>query len=983
MTERVLSELLEIDVDVCTNLYGESPCTAGRRFTPILDLDFTGRAPSLTPVTGTATVTFTRTGATATRVNESGIIADVAADVARFDYDPFTLRSKGLLVEEARTNLCLQSQDLATTWTVTAATIQVNVATAPDGTVTADKIRETSATSDHRATQAFTKAASAIQYCISTHLQAAERTWAVIIATDGTNGAQQWVNLTNGELGTRNTFGTGWTQQDGEITAYPNGVYRVGLIFTTDTGTTLQFRILPTTADNISSYAGTTDWGIYAWGHQLEAGAHMSSYIRTTTASVVRNADAPLCSSIGGFFNAAEGTIYVEGIAGGLTGVSGNKYFCAFSDGGNNELIGQYITLASPGLVVIDGGVQQANITRTATTQGTTVRNLMRYKVNDFAIAASTQLTVGTDTVGTLPTVDRLHLGGDGSGNQKFNGHLRRWVYWNTARVDADLLTLATSTLIDLANACYNTWRTCVDKVNYVKGTQTLRFTGSGSPLNTSLPARPTITSIATAPTEIDPEKGLATRASSTITLVDAPDSDVGLDQYIRDRAVVAGGTFWSRFMARNQNYSGRQARVKRAFVNAGVFGTYTTERYIVDAIRGPDGTGNMQVQLKDPVKLADRSTAPATSSGKLAIELLAGDLQMTLGSGQGAEYTSTGYVRIGDEVIRYTGNTADVLSWPTTAFRTQFNTASSTGDVGDSVQQCLVYENAGFATVIENLLNLAGILDADIDLAGLASEVDTWLGTDYNVTTCISDPEDISTLLGELLMQSNSVIWWSPTEQKVKFKVYAPASPASVVSVTLDDEAELIADSVALTRMDEERITMASINFGLTSATANIEETKNYRLAEVAIDADAESVNEYNDRRPKILFSRWFTATNTVAMRGLVARYVGRYRDAPEKIDFALDPKDGSIKEGDVVDVQTYRLVDFSGSIRTARVLITKRSDRGMDVQYGARITNFDRPYGFIAPNGTADYPGNFGYACVTGITGLMTDGSQGYLII
>lgn len=63
---------------------------------------------SLAPVIGSGTPAFTRAG-TATRFNASGALELVAANVARIDYDPVTLAVKGFLMEEARTNLLLNS----------------------------------------------------------------------------------------------------------------------------------------------------------------------------------------------------------------------------------------------------------------------------------------------------------------------------------------------------------------------------------------------------------------------------------------------------------------------------------------------------------------------------------------------------------------------------------------------------------------------------------------------------------------------------------------------------------------------------------------------------------------------------------------------------------------------------------------------------------------------------------------------------------
>ena len=74
---------------------------------PVLDLPLTNA--TLTPARGAASFAVTRSGNTATRVNASGLIEVVNANLPRFDYDPVTLACKGLLVEEARTNSLLSS----------------------------------------------------------------------------------------------------------------------------------------------------------------------------------------------------------------------------------------------------------------------------------------------------------------------------------------------------------------------------------------------------------------------------------------------------------------------------------------------------------------------------------------------------------------------------------------------------------------------------------------------------------------------------------------------------------------------------------------------------------------------------------------------------------------------------------------------------------------------------------------------------------
>ena len=77
--------------------------TATERVLPRLALDFT--TASLDP-----RVTVTRALNTATRVNSSGDVEVVSANLPRFDFDPTTLVCKGLLIEETRTNLLRYSE---------------------------------------------------------------------------------------------------------------------------------------------------------------------------------------------------------------------------------------------------------------------------------------------------------------------------------------------------------------------------------------------------------------------------------------------------------------------------------------------------------------------------------------------------------------------------------------------------------------------------------------------------------------------------------------------------------------------------------------------------------------------------------------------------------------------------------------------------------------------------------------------------------
>ena len=103
---------------------------------PSLNLDF-AKTKALDP-----RVTFTR-ASTGTFVGANDLIQTAASGAPRFDHNPATGESLGLLVEEARTNAALYS-DLSSNNVIIDATQGLNAATSPDGLFTASLITATS-----------------------------------------------------------------------------------------------------------------------------------------------------------------------------------------------------------------------------------------------------------------------------------------------------------------------------------------------------------------------------------------------------------------------------------------------------------------------------------------------------------------------------------------------------------------------------------------------------------------------------------------------------------------------------------------------------------------------------------------------------------------------------------------------------------------------------------------------------------------------
>lgn len=352
----------------------------------------------------------------------------------RFDYDPVTLAPKGLLVEEARTNLFTYSEQFDNAaWTKTNATVTANTTVAPDGATTADKMVETSAaTTRHGINQSYLAAAGS--FTISVFAKAAENGFLVIAAGGaGQPNAFTWFNLNTGAIGTNNNTAA-------TIQALGNGWYRCSITFTAIIGV-LTPLIEMSKANGVNNYTGDGTSGIFIWGAQLEAGAFATSYIPTVASTVTRAADIATIngSLFSQWFSNTQGSFVVQA---DVVGSFGN-YPYMLSLSGQQGMFIQPTNILGVGRIFSNDAV-----TANSTSLNTAFKAAGGYSPTNPALAVLNGGTVGTGTEVWSAAADQLRLGANVISSRFLNGHIRSIDYIPARAADFQLQALTELPLV-------------------------------------------------------------------------------------------------------------------------------------------------------------------------------------------------------------------------------------------------------------------------------------------------------------------------------------------------------------------------------------------------------------------------------------------------------------------------------------------------------------------------------------------------------
>ena len=417
---------------------------------PALDLDWaTNRS---LPASYGPTPTFTR-ASTGTYFDGQGILKTAAVNGPRFNhvFNGTSWVSRGLLVEEQRTNLFLQSNSFQTTWGENSGTLGISQnVTGPDGISNSAWTFTDSQAGSLQGRYQDVALTNGVTYTMSIFIKKTTGTQtvfpAIYSARGGAGVAGISINTTTGT--TYQVSAAGLTTISTSSTVYDVGDYwRLNATFLCNSTGAWGFVIAPAATGTSGSLDAALTGSAVVYGAQVESGSFGTSYIGTTSSSVTRSAD--VCQITGtdfsGFWNGTEGSFAVEFDRPMIGTASGDAFLYLIGDAGvPNYQLGTYVTSGDIHAYGYNSGFIY-DFNHGPQSAGVAYRIATAFESNDFASSLNGASSL-TDTSGNLGTgANRLLIGMiDWSTGARLNGHIARLRYYPTRLTNTKLQELST-----------------------------------------------------------------------------------------------------------------------------------------------------------------------------------------------------------------------------------------------------------------------------------------------------------------------------------------------------------------------------------------------------------------------------------------------------------------------------------------------------------------------------------------------------------
>jgi prepilin-type N-terminal cleavage/methylation domain-containing protein len=397
---------------------------------PNLDLNFAKNKNLIDDISGNNLVTFTR-NSIGTYVGSDGLIKTAAVNEPRFDHNPITGESLGLLVEDARTNLIVGS-DYLTNNSLQNVNLTLNATTAPDGTNTAVSMDGSTNNSNLKYMYKQYSTNNTGAYTTSVFMKYKNERFVVLRMNDdtGVNGVVQKIDILNGIFTNIVETGGTLTNASSTITPYPNGWYRISVsgVFNDPLIQVQGAEVFLTTyGPSISTN------GVYLWGPQLEQGAFPTSYIPTSSSIITRGVDNASITgtNFSNFYNQDETTMFAHSKR--ISNFLDYGRVASFNNDSYTNILALYVSDFSNSRYAM---LKQFNGSPTffdapsVSSITSPVKSAISNNSSDVSIASAGQVRVPTVPIAGALNVNKLLIGAEYYNASTLNGSILRLTYW-------------------------------------------------------------------------------------------------------------------------------------------------------------------------------------------------------------------------------------------------------------------------------------------------------------------------------------------------------------------------------------------------------------------------------------------------------------------------------------------------------------------------------------------------------------------------
>ncbi len=554
--------------------------------------------------------------------------------------------------------------------------------------------------------------------------------------------------------------------------------------------------------------------------------------------------------------------------------------------------------------------------------------------------------------------------------------------------LDLEYVTSATSAEESDGEFCYNTPATSQDFAPLTTGIKTRTFTDNNCLSMGGLPRHYNcVQSVSYTDDEL--EVGATNLGSSggvTVRIKDFEDKDRDEDPFWDSRdPKPEDASYWRRLIARQVYFTNRVMRVSWGYrTDTYDASNFKTREYRIKSVTGPDANGNLTITGLSPLSLVEieDKTVPTETRGQLATAIDATTLTVEIDDYEDEYSASPVAIRIDDEIMKVTSRSGTTF---TLTERGSYGTTAAAHDAGQTVQECVVYEEEYVDEILADLMTTYGGIDSSyIPTADWQSEREKWLQS-YRLTKVLSEPEKVTERVTQLMAQCAAFVWYEPLDAEFKLKAIRVPGPDEVATVTDDDLVEpIIKSGPDMTR----RISQQTVLFGLKTPVSDESRQASYdkRLWPTP---NGEDDLEYGTKSRDLLFGTWLENDNeSQALRTSVTT---QRRRENGKIAYQIKVTAAKAEDLQIAGYFDLTTRDFGG--RTGQdtgtiemqVMGKKPVKEGHTYAIMCEPSTFDGRWAYHNPTGRPNYsaataserdPGWY----LSGTDGLMANGDPGY---